>query len=84
MLAWAPLSHLDGNIWQAFENTNQQVKTKIPMVETEWKTPATEAKKMDKIIKGEHRPRRDEFLIKESKRLPSCEETEESPERKCG
>ncbi|KAI4578501.1 hypothetical protein MJG53_011356 [Ovis ammon polii x Ovis aries] len=54
------------------------------MVEMEWKPPGTEAKKMDKIIKGEHRPRRDEFLIKESQETPSREETGESPERKCG
>lgn len=54
------------------------------MVEMEWKPPGTEAKKMDKIIKGEHRRRRDEFLIKESQKTPSREETEENPERKCG
>lgn len=84
MLVWEPLSHLDGNVWQAFENTNEEVKTKIPMVEMEWKPPGTEAKKMDKIIKGEHRRRRDEFLIKESQKTPSREETEENPERKCG
>lgn len=60
---WEPLRHLDGYAWQASENTNQQVKTDVWMVEMDVDTPAAEAGEMHKIPEAEHRPRRDELSI---------------------